>query len=184
MAADPLLGLVLASLLKMAPLKDDEPRAQMIAESTVYVVQERQKAKRWQWRRSDRWLASTLVELINGEGGGGSLAVHNGSRLGSAGERCLAQIHPQNPAWRHSGASTIDDLTGVTPEATILCLRAAAITLDSADAYCQKRYYKTHWLPAMLTLYATGNRCWPPTKLAQPRARRVRTRVAWWQNAK
>lgn len=178
--ADPLLGLVLASLLKMAPLADDLPRAQMIAESTVYVVRERQKAKRWRWRRSDRWLASSLVELIDGEGGGGSLDVHVGDKIGLAGEHCLTQIHPSNPAWKRAGAEKLSDLVGVTPEATILCLRAAAITLDSSDAYCQKRHYRTHWLPAMLTVYATGNRCWPPTKKASPRARRIRARVSWW----
>lgn len=182
--ADPLLPLVLASLLQMPPLKADEPRAQLIAESTVYVVRERQTAKRWRWRRSDRWLASVLIELVKGEGGHGSLAVHNGSKLGLAGERCLTQINPTNPAWRHSGAVTIDDLTGVTPEATVLCLRAAAITLDSSDAYCQARHYRTHWLPAMLTVYATGNRCWPATKLAGPRARSIRRRVSWWSSLK
>jgi len=111
------------------------------------------------WRRGEKVLLAALLTAATRESGFRQ-DIHSGELRGKAGEVCLVQIHPTNPAWKKVGAPTFDALGGVGLEATTYCLEAGALSLIQAANYCTARKYRRNWAQAMWTAYHYGGQCW------------------------
>lgn len=98
--------------------------------------------------------------------------VHEGSRLGAGGARCVMDIDPANGVWKRH-AARFEDLTGLSLGNTVQCIRTGAEMLVHSLNRCLKRNYRTNWREAMWSVYANGHKCWLHWE-AKARARKMR----------
>ncbi len=163
---------ILALLLALMPAPASEhPRYQTIAEATATA----HAALLPRWTLSPR---SLLAAQITGMRFNGALSreVHDGTLRGPGGDSCLMDINPGNPL-RLNYAATMDELVGVDYESTLHCLMTGTETLVVSARYCLAKRYRRNVVPAMWSLFATGNRCWLH-KQARERAAYM-ARVEW-----
>ena len=114
--------------------------------------------------KAQRWLAAAAMVTAAEEGWWFRSDVHSGRKLADHGQTiCFMGIHLGNPkaygvskpnrkAWRILG--------GLDPASTARCSWGGISSLARARRICLRQHYRTNWLQAMFTLYATGNRCW------------------------
>jgi len=148
----------LAVFLAYCPQRDPEElkRVAVVSVAAYQAQQTLLKSKRWPGSEAE--LAGAIATGVIRESGLWH-DTHDGSRIGRAGEICLMQIHPTNPAWKLFTSSR-KNLAGTDLESTRLCLLTGAESLTRSARHCLgKRYFK-NWRQAMWTMYHYGSRCW------------------------
>jgi hypothetical protein len=160
---------VLAILLRLMPTEDPAElhRYETLAAATAIVEQE--LVPRWRGPRHEFAPAIVTAMWFNAQY---PRDVHEGSRLGSGGARCVMDIDPGNGVWKRH-ATRFEDLTGLELGRTVQCIRTGAETLVLSLNRCLKRHYVTNWREAMWSVYATGHKCWIHWE-AKKRARKMR----------